>query len=145
MFGGLIIFHITFPTYIVNMRIFHGILSVPRNIVMDVNNIMVNNYTCPILLITKVTSFPQLHHLAHLPNINTKSTRVSLHHLQVSWKQIPTYSPPTLAGAGYQRTIPTSKGHWLQPLLVVTVRWWPGTNKCGWGISHSITFYGGGY
>ena len=32
------------------------------------------------------------------------------------------------------RSVLASESHWLQALLVLTVRWWPGTNKCGWGI-----------
>ena len=31
------------------------------------------------------------------------------------------------------RSVLASESHWLQPLLVLTVRWWSGTSKCGWG------------
>ena len=59
-------------------------------------------------------------------------------------KNTPTNSPPTLTGAGEQfpparatfRSGLASESQWLQPLLVLTVRWWPGTNKCGWGITN---------
>ena len=33
------------------------------------------------------------------------------------------------------RSVLASESHWLQPLLVLTVRWWPNTSKCGWGMS----------
>ena len=59
---------------------------------------------------------------------------------------------PHFTGAGYQRTIsPTranfrtglvSESHWLQPLLVLTVHWWPGTSKCGWGNSLCLMSHG---
>ena len=62
--------------------------------------------------------------------------------LRSSWP----YSPPTFTGAGYHQTIPTGKGHfrsvlaseshWLQPLLVLIVRWWSGTSKCGRANNH---------
>ena len=29
------------------------------------------------------------------------------------------------------RSALTSESHWLQPLLVLNVRWWPGTSQCG--------------
>ena len=34
------------------------------------------------------------------------------------------------------RSVLASESHWLQPLLVLTVRWWPDTTKCGLAISH---------
>ena len=39
--------------------------------------------------------------------------------------------PPTRATF---RSVLASESHWLQPLLVLTVRWWPNTSKCGCGI-----------
>ena len=33
------------------------------------------------------------------------------------------------------RSVLASESHWLQPLLVLTIHWWPGTSKCGWAIS----------
>ena len=27
-----------------------------------------------------------------------------------------------------------SESHWLQLVLILTVRWWPDTSKCGWAI-----------
>ena len=32
------------------------------------------------------------------------------------------------------RSVLANESHWLQPLLVLTVRWWPDTNKCGRAI-----------
>ena len=35
------------------------------------------------------------------------------------------------------RNVLASESQWLQPVLVLTVRWWPNTSKCGWAISAS--------
>ena len=35
------------------------------------------------------------------------------------------------------RSVLASESHWLQPLLVLTVRWWTGTSKCGRAITHN--------
>ena len=37
---GLTTFHIMFVTFRLNVGIFHGILSVPQNTLMDMNNVM---------------------------------------------------------------------------------------------------------
>ena len=36
---GLIVFHKIFLAFSLNMNVFYGILSVPQNIVMDMNNV----------------------------------------------------------------------------------------------------------
>jgi hypothetical protein len=40
MFMGLTIFHIIFPTFKLNVKMFREILSVPKNTLMDLNNVM---------------------------------------------------------------------------------------------------------
>ena len=35
------------------------------------------------------------------------------------------------------KCVVASESHWLQPVLVLTVRWWPGTSKCGRAINRT--------
>ena len=66
-FVGLTIFHEIFPHWVYVWRIFHGILSIPQNIVMDLNNVMwatnaltlkegYHGYPSPIIVVGK---YPQ--------------------------------------------------------------------------------------
>ena len=69
-------------------------------------------------------------------------------HVCASMMRVGATSPPTLAGAGHQRTNPTSMGsllevswvdlamesHLLQPVVVLTRSLVARTSKCGWGI-----------
>jgi hypothetical protein len=46
---GLTIYHKIFPIFNVNMGIFCGILSIPHNVVMNLNNVMVFHMTVVII------------------------------------------------------------------------------------------------
>ena len=66
---GLTIFYRTFPTFNLNVRIFHGILPASQNIIMDLNNVMDANpinstyQTIPVSqsLLEKPVLSPRLH------------------------------------------------------------------------------------
>jgi hypothetical protein len=77
-----------------------------------------------IIFVTDPWTFRSEYYCTYLPT-----------YLPKVWQTTDTNSPPTLTGAGHQWTIPTSKAtfrvrlgsesHWLQPMLVLNVHWWP--------------------